>query len=112
MNGVNTQGENIADNGAIKGTYEAYQKFVDQNGPDLLLPSANYTANQLFWISAAQIWCAKTRPEFDKLHYATNVHAPHRFRVIGTFRNSANFATDFNCVPGSKMNPIAKCTIW
>lgn len=60
-------GENIADNGAVKGMYGAYQTFVERNGPEPTLPDLNYTQNQLFWISAAQLWCAVTRPEFDTL---------------------------------------------
>lgn len=60
-------GENIADNGAVKGMYGAYQTFVERNGPEPTLPELNYTQNQLFWISAAQLWCAVTRPEFDTL---------------------------------------------
>jgi neprilysin len=62
LNGINTQGENIADNGGIKEAYLAYRKFVEQNGEELPLPGLNMTSNQLFWISAAQTWCAVTRP--------------------------------------------------
>lgn len=112
MNGVNTQGENIADNGAAKGAYAAYQRFVDKNGPDPLLPGLNYTRNQLYWISAAQTWCTVTKPEFDTLYYTTNEHAPHVFRVIGMFQNAYHFSSDFNCSPGTRMNPINKCEIW
>lgn len=107
-----TQGENIADNGAIKGTYAAYQKFTHRNGPDATLPGLNYTANQLFWISAAQTWCAVTRPESDTLHYTTNVHAPPRFRILGTFQNAQHFSNDFNCAPATPMNPTHRCEIW
>lgn len=114
MNGVITQGENIADNGAVKVAYESYQRFSQLNGPEANLPELSFTPNQLFWISAAQIWCSVSRPEFDTMHYTTNVHAPNEFRVIGTFQNSAHFARDFNCSPGTTMNPIKsqKCEIW
>jgi neprilysin len=62
LNGINTQGENIADNGGIKEAYLAYKKFVDQNGEEPPLPGLNMTSNQLFWISAAQTWCSVSRP--------------------------------------------------
>lgn len=104
--------ENIADNGGINTMYSAYQAYVQQNGPDLLLPGLNYTGNQLYWISAAQTWCSATRLSFDIFNYLTNEHAPNRFRVIGSFRNMQEFSNDFNCLAGSKMNPKAKCKIW
>lgn len=62
LNGVNTQGENIADNGGLKQAYHAYQKWVQKHGDERVLPGLNYTANQLFWISAAQTWCSVYRP--------------------------------------------------
>lgn len=62
LNGINTQGENIADNGGIKEAYLAYKKFVQGNGVEKKLPGLNFTANQLFWISAAQTWCSVYRP--------------------------------------------------
>lgn len=55
LNGINTQGENIADNGGIKEAYLAYQK----HGKKVRLPGLDYSTDQLFWISAAQTWCAK-----------------------------------------------------
>lgn len=112
MNGVRTLDENIADNGGIKGMYAAYQMFVQQHGADPILPGLQYTPNQLFWISAAQTWCSVGRPIFDILNYQINVHAPNRYRVIGSFSNMRNFSSDFNCGPGSFMNPVNKCQIW
>lgn len=112
MNGYNTHGENIADNGAIKVLYEAYHKFTQQNGPDPVLNGLNYTTDQLFWISAAQTWCAVTRPEFERMQYMSNVHTPFKYRLIGSISNSHNFSNDFNCASGSKMNPLTKCEIW
>lgn len=112
MNGINTQGENIADNGAIRVLYEAYHKFTHRNGPDPILPGLNYTTNQLFWISAAQTWCAVTRPDFEKMQYTSNLHTPFKYRLIGSLSNSYNFSTDFNCALAAPMNPVNKCEIW
>lgn len=112
VNGVNSLGENMADNGGVKAAYTAYQTFIQQNGPDQVLPMLNFTPNQLFWISAAQLWCGVTRPEYDTMQYATNVHSPFNYRIIGAFQNSRNFSSDFNCTPNSRMNPVNKCEIW
>lgn len=98
--------------GGVKTAYSAYQQFVQQNGIDQILPGMNFTPNQLFWISAAQVWCAVTRPEFDTLQYTTNVHSPFNYRVIGAFSSSYNFSSDFNCPLGTQMNPVEKCEIW
>lgn len=112
MNGVLTQGENIADNGGIKAMYAAYQTFVRSNGNEPILPGMSYTPNQLFWIAAAQTWCTATRSDFDIDLYTTNEHAPFDYRIIGSFSNVASFSNDFNCPAGSKMNPAKKCEIW
>ncbi|RXG55910.1 Endothelin-converting enzyme 2 [Armadillidium vulgare] len=55
LNGVNTQGENIADNGGIKASYRAYRRWVRRHGMENRLPGMDYTPNQLFWISGAQV---------------------------------------------------------
>ena len=62
LNGIKTQGENIADNGGIKKAYLAYKKLVEAQGDEPKLPGLDYSSKQLFWISAAQIWCEKTTP--------------------------------------------------
>ncbi|KAF2886062.1 hypothetical protein ILUMI_20111 [Ignelater luminosus] len=112
VNGNLTLDENIADNGGIKNAYLAYQDWVNRNGPEKILPGLNYTANQLFWISAGNIWCAKYRTEYVKRLVLQDPHSLSRFRVIGPFSNSDNFAHDFNCPLGSKMNPEHKCQVW
>ena len=62
LNGINTQGENIADNGGIKEAYLAYKKLVLENGDEPRLPGLDYSPEQLFWLSAAQTWCSVYRP--------------------------------------------------
>lgn len=112
VNGVNTQGENIADVGGLKAAYGAYQKFVQKNGAEPTLPNLNYTPNQLFWISGAVNFCAKTRIEFDTDLYTNDVHSPFNYRINGVVSSLPQFANDFNCPSDSPMNPTKKCEVW
>ncbi|XP_049822741.1 neprilysin-2 isoform X3 [Aethina tumida] len=112
LNGINTQGENIADNGGIKEAYKAYDKWVRKNGDEPKLPGIKYNGRQLFWVSAAMVWCSKTRVEEMKQIVVTDEHSPDSFRVIGPFSNMEDFARDFKCPSGSRMNPERKCKIW
>lgn len=133
MNGINTQGENIADNGGIKESYLAYQRWKEENEPEPRLPGLDYSPQQMFWISAAQTWCSVYRPgnlytnmphlpsffltnisftESMKMRITTGVHSPAQFRVLGPLSNMKDFAKDFNCPEGSAMNPSKKCEVW
>lgn len=115
IDGISTQGENIADNGGIKQAYMAYQKWLAKNQEDLaneVLPGVECTPGQLFFLNFAQIWCGAMRPEATKNKLKTAVHSPGKYRVIGTLSNSEDFAREFNCPKGSAMNPVNKCTVW
>ena len=87
-------------------------KWVLRNEEEKLLPGLRYTQRQLFWVSAANVWCAKYRPKALKLRVLTGVHAPDMFRVRGPFSNMREFARDFKCPIGSNMNPREKCQVW
>ncbi|KAM7362049.1 M13 family metallopeptidase neprilysin 2 isoform 2-T2 [Cochliomyia hominivorax] len=112
LNGINTQGENIADNGGIKESYLAYKQWVALNGEEPKLPGLDYTPQQMFWISAAQTWCAKYRKETLKMRITTGVHSPNEFRVLGSLSNMKDFSRDFQCPEGTPMNPMQKCEVW
>ena len=133
LNGINTQGENIADNGGIKEAYLAYKQLVKIEGEEPRLPGLDFSTEQLFWISAAQTWCSVYRPgilhhlykstinyiffvfyisETMKMQITTNEHAPDKFRILGPLSNMRDFAHDFNCEEGSPMNPTSKCEVW
>ncbi|XP_020279873.1 endothelin-converting enzyme 1-like isoform X3 [Pseudomyrmex gracilis] len=113
IDGVNTQGENIADNGGIKQAFRAYEKWLRSNeGEDETLPGMSATGKQLFFLNFAQVWCGSMRPEAIRNKLKTAVHSPGKFRVIGTLSNSKEFAQAFNCPPGSPMNPASKCSVW
>jgi len=114
LNGINTQGENIADNGGIKESYLAYANYTKDHPevPDLKLPGHDYTPEQMLWISWGQAWCSKYRDGTLKSQVLTDPHSPGEFRTIGSLSNNPDFAKDFNCPLGSPMNPVKKCKIW
>ncbi|XP_050295817.1 neprilysin-2 isoform X1 [Anthonomus grandis grandis] len=112
LNGVNTQGENIADIGGIKESYLAYRKWIERNGEEAYLPGLKYNGRQMFWVSAASIWCSVTRDEELRQLVVTDEHAPDKYRVVVPMSDMQYFADDFKCPRGSKMNPVHKCNVW
>ncbi|XP_026672366.1 neprilysin-4-like isoform X2 [Ceratina calcarata] len=113
VNGFNTQGENIADNGGIREAYRAYQRLRTRNVERQSLPGlVGYTQEQLFFLGFAQVWCGNYTNGSLKSKLVEGVHAPNHFRVIGTLSNNVDFANAWNCPSGSPMNPSRKCILW
>ncbi|XP_011500775.1 PREDICTED: neprilysin-11-like [Ceratosolen solmsi marchali] len=113
VNGINTQGENIADNGGIREAYRAYQKLKSRNPNQLALPGlVDYTQDQLFFLGFAQVWCGNHTSGALKSRLVEGMHAPNHFRVIGTLSNNVEFAEAWKCPTGSPMNPAHKCILW
>lgn len=110
VNGINTQDENIADNGGVAFAYQAYKQtrpLVERH-----LPGLNFTTEQLFWISYGMENCEKMTDEMLKLTLHMDTHSPGIFRLNGVVANSADFARDFHCPVNSPMNPQVKCKVW
>ena len=135
VNGLNTQSENIADNGGLRQAYRAFKRFEQKNPTrQKLLPGlANYNSDQLFFLSYAhvsewdlfenyeqsshlillwiflQIMCeAETEANLIQ-QIQTGVHTPSRFRVNGALANSVEFAKAWNCpVPSAR----SACHLW
>merc|ERR1711971_92082 len=112
VNGITTQGENIADNGGIKETFRAYESVVRKYGPEPILPGLGYSQRQLMWLSGASVWCSVKRPASLKNQVLTDPHSPGIYRVNGPFANMPEFAQDWGCPVGSKMNPVKRCNVW
>ena len=112
VNGVNTLGENIADNGGIKVAYMAYKDWERTHGAEKLLPGIPLTMDQLFFVSHGQVWCGVYRPEYVKMNINTDYHSPSKFRIIGPLSNLKQFSDTFKCKPGTPMNPKKKCEVW
>ncbi|XP_049801090.1 neprilysin-2-like isoform X2 [Schistocerca nitens] len=114
LNGVNTLERNTADNGGLVLAYGAYLALERRSGrPEARLPAlSGLSPRQMFWVSAAQNWCCKYRTKTMIEFITTGVHSPDNFRVLGPFSNRPEFAEDFACPLGSRMNPLEKCQVW
>ncbi|KAF2882292.1 hypothetical protein ILUMI_23857, partial [Ignelater luminosus] len=113
VDGVSTQGENIADNGGLKQAYKAYTKWLEKNPyADETLPGLNLSNTQMFFLNFAQVWCGSSRIEGMRNKLKRDVHAPGRYRVIGSISNLKEFSDAYGCPLGSPMNPPNKCSIW
>uniref|UniRef100_A0A8C3JD42 Neprilysin n=1 Tax=Calidris pygmaea TaxID=425635 RepID=A0A8C3JD42_9CHAR len=112
LSGINTLGENIADNGGVRQAYKAYENFVKKHGKEKLLPGLEMNHKQLFFLNFAQVWCGTYRPEYAVNSIKTDVHSPGKFRVIGSLQNSPEFAEAFSCSKTNYMDPAKKCRVW
>ncbi|CAG5115272.1 unnamed protein product, partial [Candidula unifasciata] len=113
LDGQRTLGENIADNGGLKQSFRAYRNLVKRlGGEEPRLPGLNLNNNKVFFLSFAQVWCAKYREEHKKEVIESDVHTASPYRVFGTLQNSQDFADTFQCPPESRMNPTRKCVLW
>ncbi|UJR31747.1 hypothetical protein I4U23_019225 [Adineta vaga] len=114
INGNQTQGENIADNGGIKEAFYAYQKWTRLHGNiDKKLPGlTKYSSEQMFFINYAQVWCSKMTNSYAMSRVLAGVHTPGQFRVLGSTSNFVAFDRVFGCKPGQNNSRIDKCTVW
>ncbi|XP_054153018.1 neprilysin-1-like [Oppia nitens] len=113
LNGKNTLGENIADNGGMRESFLAYQSWVKKHGPSQRLPHVSeYSADQLYFLSHANVWCGMYRKEalINQIEY--NPHSPGKYRVNVPVSNFKPFSDTFKCKADSPMNRKDKCILW
>ena len=94
INGRQTLGENIADIGGLRVSYEAFK--LATKGKDLK-PIDGFTPDQRFFIAFAQGWRTNQRPEALRLGVTSDVHSPVRWRVIGPVADFPEFRKAFGC---------------
>ena len=94
INGRTTLGENIADIGGLRVSYEAYKLATKGK---VLPPVDGFTPDQRFFIAFAQGWRTNQRPEALRLGVATDVHSPVRWRVLGPVADFPEFRKAFGC---------------
>merc|ERR1712168_1396470 len=113
LNGKNTQGENIADNGGIHESFRAYLRSLENGEAEPSLPGLEqFTPKQMFFVSNAQVWCELQTADSLLGQVLSDPHSPGRFRVIGPHSNSEDFQREWNCPADSAMVRQDKCQLW
>jgi predicted metalloendopeptidase len=107
INGEQTLGENIADNGGLKTAYRA-SKVAGMTAPVV----AGFTPPQQFFLSFGQLWCGKSSPQAASQQLSTDVHSPEKARVNVPLQNMEAFAAAFSCGAGTPMAPANRCGVW
>jgi putative endopeptidase len=110
VNGELTLSENIADVAGISASYDGYRASY---GGKAAPSSQGFTGDQRFFLSFAQVWRTKQRPEALRRSILTNGHAPGQYRA-DTVRNIDAWYPAFGVKPGEKLYlaPGARVRIW
>ncbi|CAL1289645.1 unnamed protein product [Larinioides sclopetarius] len=116
VDGQRTLHENIADSAGLKKAFMSYQRYVKEHGKEPKLPGMEFTNQQLFFISFAQMKCEVRNKEGYEEYIADStsslLQTPFRYRVNGALANSEFFAAVFKCPSGSPMSHTKRCSIW
>ncbi len=102
INGHQTLGENIADVGGLRVSYEAFKLAT---AGKKLRSTDGFTPDQRFFIAFAQGWRTNERPEKIRLQIQGDVHSPVRWRVIGPVQNFPEFRAAFGAPPLVESEP-------
>jgi putative endopeptidase len=110
INSKLTLGEDLADLGGMVLAIIAWKAEAALHpAPESI---DDFTPDQRFFIGEAQWACSNQRPEDQRLHAATDVHSPARYRVNGLVANFKEFEQAFSCKPGQPMAPVTRCRVW
>jgi len=113
IDGANTANENIADNGGLQQAYWAFQKSLEKEDEELPESLKDFTNEQVFFLSYAQMWCNVygENPNWQQ-QLDRDVHCPAKFRIIGTLSNFDEFGKQFGCTEEDPMVRKDSCHIW
>jgi len=99
VNGKLTLGENIADLGGIRIAYLGLQRALEGRPREAI---EGFTPEQRYFLSFAQAWRSRLRPEQERLRLLTDSHSPPRYRVRGPLANLPEFSRAFSCPADSR----------
>ncbi len=110
-NGKFTLGENIADQGGLLVSFNAFKKVLSQNP---LPEKEGYTPEQRFFLSYAGVWANNIRPEEILKRTKTDPHSLGKWRVDASLTNIAGWYDAFDIKPGDKMYvaPENRAVVW
>jgi putative endopeptidase len=111
VNGAFTVGENIGDLSGLEIAYKAYKLALKGQAAPVI---DGLTGDQRFFLSWAQAWRGKNRPEEIRRRIATDPHSPDEFRCNQIVRNLAPFYEAFEVTASDAMwlEPASRVRIW
>ena len=110
--GSYTLGENIADQGGLLVSHQAYMNTLkDKETPADI---DGFTHNQRFYIGYANLWAQNLRPQEIMRRTKTDVHSLGKWRVNAALKNIDDFYTAFDIKEGDAMYlaPEERINIW
>ena len=110
--GSYTLGENIADQGGLLVSYQAYMNTLKSK--DIPADIDGLTHSQRFYIGYANLWAQNLRPQEIMRRTKTDVHSLGKWRVNAALRNIEDFYTAFDIKEGDAMYlaPEERINIW
>jgi len=107
-----TLGENIADQGGLLISYQAYMNTLE--GKEAPADIDGFTHEQRFYLGYANLWAQNVRPQEIIRRTKTDVHSLGKWRVNGALRNIDGFYEAFGIKEGDAMymSPEERINIW
>ncbi|MBE6238706.1 MAG: M13 family metallopeptidase [Bacteroidales bacterium] len=107
-----TLGENIADQGGLLISYQAYMNTLE--GKERPADIDGFTHEQRFYLGYANLWAQNVRPQEIIRRTKTDVHSLGKWRVNGALRNIDGFYEAFGIKEGDAMYmaPEERINIW
>ncbi|KAL7746785.1 hypothetical protein RI367_007831 [Sorochytrium milnesiophthora] len=103
-----TPNGNMGDNLGLRLAWTVWQEKRSA-GDDILPALSRFSPEQLFFINVGQMHCSKLSSKTAKQVWTEDDHPFEHSRVHGMVQNMPEFASAFNCAPGTPMNPVHKC---
>ena len=100
VNGKQTLGENIGDNGGLNIAFRALQNAMKKNP---LGVKDGFTPEQRFFLSWGRIWAGNVTPEYVKYLLTVDVHSPNYARVNAALPMIDAWYDAFKVKKGDKM---------
>ena len=100
INGKQTLGENIGDNGGINIAFRALQNAMKKNP---LGAKDGFTPEQRFFLSWARVWASNMRPEYMEMLITVDVHSPNIARVNAALPHIDAWYDAFKVKKGNKL---------
>ena len=112
VNGIFTNGENIADRGGVNIAYDALQMYLNDHGK--IEKISNFTQEQRFFISWATVWRTLSTDAYMTNQVKTDPHTPGYFRAFAPLTNVDSWYKAFDVKEGDKLykKPEDRIKIW